>query len=460
MKTSIISVSLKRFVCLIFLMLQFCYLSSDGLAQLCAADAANNPSVDAGKIILSCIEQSQDKAIELLPGRYYLKSAISIRGQSGIVFKTRGVSEVAATCLSVEKGTDCAVFIADDSFHQGPLLDSVNATHLTFDHIGLDGNIDKRRAKLGNDGWEGRVGFNAAIHGCTGCKFIGFASINAARGTGLEFSGDNAEFNHTLFRDNGWGLNKYPPGHAWADGLTVHTSRNLKITNSEFSNNSDVNLIIGGAPNGLIENNLVHSTNNFSFAAIMLDNFNGSTSGDFTGAKIRNNTVDCGQDALCGIGIDLGPKLWYDSVPIYGGAVSNNKITGVRQGIGIYGVKDMKLSQNDIKSAGGFQLRDGRCKTSNIDIGDNHNVTLDAGVATSQHSLHGCHPEMLASLIKSGCDQTTKPFPAWGDKNGQCLKSCGTLGGTRTFTDACSAHGMVSAGVAYDAPYCCRLANP
>jgi hypothetical protein len=450
----------KKFTHLVFLLLQFCFLSSSAFAQLCAADAANNSSVDASKIIQRCIEKSQDKVIELLPGRYYLKSTISIRGQSGIVFKTRGVSEAAAACLSVEKGTDCAVFIADDSFHQGPLLDSVNATHLTFDHIGLDGNIDKRRAQVGNDGWEGRVGFNAAIHGCTGCKFIGFASINAARGTGLEFSGDDAEFNHTLFRDNGWGLNKYPAGKAWADGLTVHTSLNLKITNSEFSNNSDVNLIIGGAPNGLIENNLVHSTNNFSFAGIMLDNFNGNTSGDFSGAKIRSNIVDCGQKALCGIGIDLGPRLWYDSAPIHGGEVSNNKITGVRQGIGLYGAKDMKVSQNDIKSTGGFQLRDGHCKTSNIDIGDNQNVTLDTGVITSKNSLHGCRPEMLASLQRSRCDQTTQPFPDWGDKNGQCLKSCGALGGTRSFANSCSAHGMISAGVAYDAPYCCRLANP
>ncbi|WPU63201.1 hypothetical protein [Peredibacter starrii] len=54
------------------------------------------------------------------------------------------------------------------------------------------------------------------------------------------------------------------------------------------------------------------------------------------------------------------------------------------------------------------------------------------------------------------CDPKTRPAPNWGVKNGQCLASCGGIGGTRAFTTSCAQNGMKDAGVAYDVPYCCK----
>src|ERR1043165_467255 len=63
--------------------------------------------------------------------------------------------------------------------------------------------------------------------------------------------------------------------------------------------------------------------------------------------------------------------------------------------------------------------------------------------------------------LKAGtCDPDTQPDPDWGMKNGNCYKSCGALGGTSSFGDACSRHSAVDAGIAYDVPYCCKQAAP
>jgi hypothetical protein len=53
------------------------------------------------------------------------------------------------------------------------------------------------------------------------------------------------------------------------------------------------------------------------------------------------------------------------------------------------------------------------------------------------------------------CDPNTQPYPHWGMKGGQCLKSCGSLGGTRGLSESCERYGMRDMGNAYDVPYCC-----
>lgn len=59
------------------------------------------------------------------------------------------------------------------------------------------------------------------------------------------------------------------------------------------------------------------------------------------------------------------------------------------------------------------------------------------------------------------CNPSTQPSPHWGVKNNQCMRSCGQIGGTRSFTTTCAANGMRDVGVAYDVPYCCAsLCNP
>jgi len=54
------------------------------------------------------------------------------------------------------------------------------------------------------------------------------------------------------------------------------------------------------------------------------------------------------------------------------------------------------------------------------------------------------------------CDRVTQPAPHWGARNGQCLRSCGAMGGTNGSDVPCSSHGWRDVGTAYDVPYCCK----
>lgn len=59
------------------------------------------------------------------------------------------------------------------------------------------------------------------------------------------------------------------------------------------------------------------------------------------------------------------------------------------------------------------------------------------------------------------CDPATQPSPHWGTRDGECLKSCGALGGiANSDTQICAQLGLIDAGKAYDVAYCCKDATP
>jgi hypothetical protein len=78
------------------------------------------------------------------------------------------------------------------------------------------------------------------------------------------------------------------------------------VSNSLFMDNSDVNLIIGGGVDSTLSGNSVLMRQNSAFAGIMADNFNGATSGNFSGFVLSTCVVDCGA-GRCHYGIELGP---------------------------------------------------------------------------------------------------------------------------------------------------------
>ena len=103
-----------------------------------------------------------------------------------------------------------------------------------------------------------------------------------------------------------------------------------------FRNNSDVDLILGGGTATIVRDNEILHTNVATFAGLMLDNFNGTSSGDFTGSEVSNNVISCGA-LLCDFGINLGPHAWYLSPHITGGAVHDNTVTNAKIGLNIDG---------------------------------------------------------------------------------------------------------------------------
>ena len=122
----------------------------------------------------------------------------------------------------------------------------------------------------------------------------------------------------------------------WSDGLTLLRSNDAVVTGNHFEDNSDVDLIFGGGTNAVVsDNNVVHQGHP-TYAGIMLDNFNNTTPGDFTGTVVTGNTVECGAQ-LCDFGIELGPRPWYPSSNTLGGSVTGNTVRNAKQGINVAG---------------------------------------------------------------------------------------------------------------------------
>jgi hypothetical protein len=208
------------------------------------------------------------------------------------------------------------------------------ALNVTVEHVVLDGN---RANRLGSTaastcaGGYNRRGFNAIARG-TGHTFRYNASINTLCGTGMEWRGGGATITHNYFADNGDNATDM----MWSDGLTIHEADDSTVEGNQFWNNSDVALILGGGTNTQVSGNLVVQTTQVVFAGLMLDNFNGGTSGDFRGTVVHHNHVNC-SNHLCHFGVNLGPHAWYLSDNILGGSVYDNTVLNGRVGLNVDG---------------------------------------------------------------------------------------------------------------------------
>lgn len=299
-----------------------------GMVQLCAnqyADSTGASSADAA--LQACIDATvTDGTLEIPAGTYRVDNQIQI--SRPITLRTKGTAGVAERCLG---STPCATLLAAPTFYvSGGILALRTTSNLPplsnvhLDHLILDGN---RSGRIGSPAHQqcvagqNRWGFNAIASDCTNCSFTNSASVRALCGTGFEWTGDNATITNSEFNANG----DHYTRNTWADGLTVLQSNGALITNNLFAENSDISLIIGGGQKAKVENNLIRQQQMNAFAGFMMDNFNGTTSGDFTGAVISGNTVICDR---CNFGMNLGPHPWYLTRNIIGGEVKENIVRG------------------------------------------------------------------------------------------------------------------------------------
>jgi hypothetical protein len=146
-----------------------------------------------------------------------------------------------------------------------------------------------------------------------------------------------------------------------------------------------------------VQNNAISQPGQVVFAGLMLDNFNNGTAGDFVGAIVTGNTVDCSAARNCHFGINLGPHPWYLSANIFGGDVHGNTVTSARQGINADGAgtaaSPITLYGNSVSnpapSPGSFL----NCThaTSAINIGPDAVVNRNGDTAPITTNVwHGC----------------------------------------------------------------------
>lgn len=328
------------------------------LLNIGCSGATSNPLICGSQTVNSGLDSTEELqdcfdagiSINLLPGTYLIGSTLVISNRHNLTISTKGVNSGPA-CL--EPGaSDCAILKASNT-NKGPvILNASTNIGLSLNHIALDGNKAERRANYKNTDWTSGRAYNALMLDCSGCSFKGLTSINAAQGTGMGFSGDNAVFDMVSFRNNGYGMPNYIADAAWSDGLTIGSARNIVIKNSIFVDNSDVDLILGNAPGAIVENNVIGNTTNFAFAGLMLNTFALTSSHDYSGAEFRNNQVLCPNGA-CGIGIMVGPGFWDSSLPaVINGSVHDNIVSGAKFGIMINGAMYTKVYNNTISVDG------------------------------------------------------------------------------------------------------------
>ena len=278
--------------------------------------------------------------LELPAGVYMITAQLTIRNP--IAIATAGMATRAGNCA--EYPGECAVLTADPAlFVRGGMVSVESTSGVQFDHIMLDGNRAARGASgasvrcRGTDtnppSPDNRYGFNASLS-CESCSFTHSASVNALCGTALEWKGGQAVIEDSAFLDNG----DHDTDLMWADGLTLLTSDGASVRRNTFADNTDIDLICGGGMGTMIEDNSIRHANRAAFAGLMLDNFSRpEIAGDFTGAVVSENTIDCGPSRLCDFGIQIGGHPWYLTRNTIGGTVTANTVRNVKQGIDVEG---------------------------------------------------------------------------------------------------------------------------
>jgi hypothetical protein len=321
-------------------------------------------SADASSILQACIDQTPTGGTLWLPrGKYMIAHQIAIT--RGMAIITQFMPSTYPKCL-VQDDPRCAELRAAPALQDVGGIVFVNGTpdaalNLSFDHIVLNGNKGARagtyaasRCAAGN---ANGYGYNALMGGHN-ITITNSVSKNALCGTGLDMGWGNS----FVFRNNTVAYNgAHDQPNMWSDGLTVGEGAWATIANNEIIDNTDVDLIFGACQGCVVQSNSITHDNSFSgssFAAMILHDWPGTTSGNYLGADFSGNFIDCvggptSSGHRCGFGLLLGSSAWYVSTP-HDGYVHDNVINGAQQGFSIDGFQPVTIANNYVSESGGW----------------------------------------------------------------------------------------------------------
>lgn len=270
---------------------------------------------DAAPTLKACLQATPAKGTFALPfGTYTLHSYVTI--DRGITLTTAGVDLEDPECTL---SNSCAVLRAATTMNgelfgnRAGFLFRISGMGTTVHHIIFDSRKPQRSqtdrdlcATNASIGW---VGF---WNTCRKCTFTKNVVTNALCSSNLvvEHSIDS-EITHSTFSNAG------THGSRVADGLTILHATDSNISFNQFSNNSDIDVVLGECPRCMIEMNRVTHYDNpagdpwlsSSFGGIFLNAWPG-TSGDYTGAIVRDNYIDGGPHKSIGQGLAFGTYQW------------------------------------------------------------------------------------------------------------------------------------------------------
>ncbi len=140
------------------------------------------------------------------------------------------------------------------------------------------------------------------------------------------------------------------PNGTWADGISLACGNSM-VANNQITDATDGGIVIFGAPGSIIQNNTVVAATQTLLGGINLVDF-APTNGNFTGTRVRNNTVDA-RGAFIKVGIAMGPAVWNlggrcPTTINFGATVTGNVLRGIDFGYGyaVNGVRNWTVTGN------------------------------------------------------------------------------------------------------------------
>lgn len=324
---------------------------------------------DATGVLADCLDDTRSGGIVALPaGTYRIRQPLVI--DRAVTLTTAGTATGSAACAA--SGSGCATLLIDpaDLTRQNAMPVLVQASNVVLDRVVVSGGWGKGRL--------GQLCRTPAVRPNAGGIRVGAVSgfvvtrsvlRDFACYTPLEITTNarDLRIENNTFGPNG----DHRPGDAWSDGLTVHDASRAVIRGNRFVDNTDVQLILGGCRDCVIENNRFSHTGPFrgaSFAELMIHSWP-TTSGNFSGTVVRGNAIDCGTTRLCGFGILVGAEPWYTG-RAFGGTVSGNTVRNARIGLNVDGLTGpMTFQGNSVSTSGGtFESDCGRRSWSAVNV--------------------------------------------------------------------------------------------
>ena len=338
-----------------------------GVAASCARPASAcpaltpfaNSSQDASAALLDCVEATPEGGRLDLPAATFVIRR-QVRITRPITIATAGISDSAPGCARLGEGR-CATVRVDLDPALNPnimpietVADGISLTHLVIEgtdnpQVRADcGQADRRPLGGGLRVWKS----NFTARKSTFRNFSCYTTMEILAGA-----------TSLTIEDNHVGPNgDHRPGEIWSDGITIHDSEDSVIRRNFFIDNTDVQLILGGCRRCRIEDNEFRHSGAFeraSFAALMLQAFP-STTGDYSGAIVTGNRIDCGPARRCGFGIMVGANPWkagenprYPGA-MFGGTITGNSIANALIGINIDSpTGPVEIHGNQVRSSGG-----------------------------------------------------------------------------------------------------------
>jgi hypothetical protein len=314
----------------------------------------NGKSSDASAALQNCINETPSGGLLQIPaGNYTIAHQVLINYPISVT--TQAGSQ--ANCAT-QGSAACAEFTADPNVYAVSGFIKAISNSVTWDHIIINGNKANRyNSKAATQCRSGQNVYGQSIaFGGNNITVTNSVFENALCGTGFYLTGGS---NYTVTNNTVMSNGVHDQQGLWSDGITGLELADSVITHNQIMNNTDVDMVLGACPNCIIQNNSFTHTGGFSsssYAALQLHAWpnwpHGGTSGNFDGADISSNLIDCSTGHRCGFGIYVGSSAWR-SANSDGGTVHNNTIRGAEQGFTVDLATNVTIYNNQVSGSGG-----------------------------------------------------------------------------------------------------------